>query len=65
MSGDINGDGIVNAKDANVMKQIIAGMLQIEKESAVFSVCDLNCDETISAKDANILVRIIAGAEIL
>ena len=64
VAGDVTCDGAVNAKDANILKQIIAGSLQIEEGSNIFKVCDLNGDNILSAKDANILVRIIAGAEI-
>lgn len=60
--GDITGDGDVNAKDANILKRIIAGAIDPEAGSATFYAADFNGDGEINAKDANILKRYIAGA---
>jgi len=62
VSGDVNGDADVNAKDANLIKRIIAGALEIEAGSDAFNAADINGDGEINAKDANLIKRIIAGA---
>ena len=61
VAGDVNGDGDVNAKDANIMKRIIAGEVNAIPGSDMFIVSDLNDDNDINAKDANILKRMISG----
>lgn len=59
--GDINDDGVVNAKDVNALMRVIACAELIEEESDVFKVADLTKDGTLNAKDANLLKRVIAG----
>ena len=58
--GDLSGDGEINAKDANLIKQIIAGESPADGEALVLA--DLNSDGEINAKDANLIKQIIAGA---
>ena len=60
--GDINGDGEVNAKDSNLLKQMIAGSYKVESGSAPAIAADVNGDGEISAKDSNLLKQIISGA---
>ena len=57
--GDLNGDSEINAKDANLIKQIIAGESPAAGEALAFA--DLNSDDEINAKDANLMKQIIAG----
>ena len=57
--GDLNGDGEINAKDANLIKQIIAGESPADGEALTFA--DLNSDGEINAKDANLMKQLIAG----
>jgi len=57
LKGDINGDGTINGKDSNLIKQYIAGVFQ----SIMVESCDLYQDGQIDAKDSNLLLRIIAG----
>ncbi len=57
--GDINGDGIVNGKDSNLMTRIVSGNMQptlVEKIAA-----DIKEDNTLNGVDANSLKRIVAG----
>ena len=58
--GDLNGDGGVDAKDSNMLLQIIAGAVSptdIQKTTG-----DINGDGEINAKDSNLIKRIISGA---
>ena len=57
--GDLNGDSEINAKDANLIKQIIAGESPVDGEALTFA--DLNSDGEINAKDANFMKQLIAG----
>ncbi len=61
--GDLDGDGAVNAKDANTLLRILAGAESAEEGSELFSAADLDKNGVLNAKDANLLKRIIAGAE--
>ena len=60
--GDLNADGIVNAKDSNLLKRVIAGSVSINAGSPEFLAIDLNSDGELNAKDSNILKRFIAGS---
>lgn len=57
--GDINGDGNINAIDANLMKRILAGNLTptAKQENAA----DLNGDGNINAIDASRLLMMLIG----
>ncbi|MBQ3527324.1 MAG: leucine-rich repeat protein [Clostridia bacterium] len=57
--GDLSGDGEINAKDANLIKQIIAGESPAAGEALAFA--DLNGDGVLNAKDANLMKQLIAG----
>lgn len=54
--GDLNGDGLVNIKDCNLMKRYIAGALELDER-----IADINGDGDINAIDSNILRRIVLG----
>lgn len=61
--GDLNGDGGVDAKDSNMLLQIIAGAVSptdIQKTTG-----DINGDGEINAKDSNLMKRIISGSLII
>ncbi|MBQ3527706.1 MAG: hypothetical protein IJA52_04070 [Clostridia bacterium] len=57
--GDINGDGEINGKDSNLIKQIICGV--IKSSDMQFFAADLSLDENINGNDANLLTRLLAG----
>jgi len=57
--GDINGDGEINGKDSNLLKQIISGV--ITPSDMQFFAADISCDENINGNDANLLTRLLAG----
>ena len=53
--GDANGDGRVNAVDANLVKRIITG------ELSPVGMTDINLDGRINAADSNCIKRMLAG----
>ena len=55
--GDINGDGIINSLDANVLSRYISGKGVISDTRTA----DLNGDGKVSALDSSTLKRVIAG----
>ena len=63
--GDINGDGEVSAKDSNILKQALAGLLEFEEGSYEHKAADIDGDGMITAKDSNLLKQIIAGLLII
>ena len=58
VAGDVNGDGITNAKDVTVLRRYLAGGYGAVIQEAV---SDCNGDGTINAKDVTILRRFLAG----
>ncbi|MBQ3527299.1 MAG: leucine-rich repeat protein [Clostridia bacterium] len=59
--GDISFDGEINAKDSNLLKQVLAGVITVRGETAMFFVTDINSDGEINAKDSNLLKQVLAG----
>jgi len=59
--GDVNQDGVVNAKDSNLLKRVISGQIEFEKGTDEFIAADVDFDASISAKDSNILTRVLSG----
>ncbi len=59
--GDINGDGIVNAVDYNLIQRAVVGIYGLEEGSEAFTAADVNGDGMISAVDANLISRVIVG----
>lgn len=59
ITGDLNGDGIVNTMDANIGKRIISGTVTPTADQ--IKAGDMNGDGTYNGVDANILVRIVSG----
>ena len=58
--GDLNFDGVLNGKDANLIKAIIVtGNKDLIEAELILS--DVNSDGTVNAKDANVLKKKIAG----
>ena len=58
--GDIDGDGKINAKDANLLKRIVSGTLtptDFQRKTG-----DINGDGTLNAIDANLITRLAAGS---
>ncbi|MBQ2729328.1 MAG: CotH kinase family protein [Clostridia bacterium] len=58
-AGDLDGDGFVNAKDANLLKRIVSGAFT--PSPAQKKAADVNGDGTVNSVDSNVLVRIAAG----
>ena len=56
--GDVNGDGIVDAKDVNMIRRHIAGGYNVTINTYA---ADVNADGNIDAKDVNLIRRYIAG----
>lgn len=56
--GDVNGDGIINAKDVTQLRRFLAGgwNAEINEDEA-----DLNEDGAVNAKDVTVLRRYLAG----
>ena len=59
--GDLDGDGIANAKDALMVLQAAAG--SVELTSAQTKAADFNGDGVISAKDALAILKAAAGVK--
>ena len=59
MIGDVNGDGVINGKDSNTLKQILSGSVSLTEEMEI--VCDMHKDGNVNGMDANILSRYISG----
>ena len=59
MLGDMNGDGKVNAIDANVMKRIMSGNITPTKAQALAG--DLTGDGVVNGMDSNMLARLLSG----
>lgn len=55
--GDADGDGKVTAKDVNIVKKMISGIVPSEGNKAA----DVNCDNKITVADVNMLKRIVSG----
>ena len=58
IAGDVNDDGVVNAKDITVLRRYLAGGYGVTIQEAY---SDVNGDTTINAKDITILRRFLAG----
>jgi hypothetical protein len=57
LSGDVNNDGVVDAKDVTALRRYLAGWdITIQANSA-----DLSGDGVVDAKDVTILRRLLAG----
>ncbi len=58
--GDVDGDGTVNAKDLNIIKRLVSGIVTPTPEQLAYG--DVNGDGKINGMDANILARYISGS---
>ncbi len=59
--GDANGDGAVNARDAALLQQYVAGWdVTMDEESA-----DANGDGAVNARDAALLQQYVAGWDVM
>ena len=56
--GDVNDDGVIDAKDVNLMRRYIAGGYNVTINEYA---ADVNADGEIDAKDVNLTRRYIAG----
>lgn len=59
IQGDIDGDGVVNAKDTNMVRRIVCGVVTADENQVAAG--DVNGDGKINGMDANILTRYAAG----
>ena len=59
LCGDVNGDGVIDAKDDLLIKQSIAGLLTLTP--AQIAAADVNGDGVIDAKDDLLILQYIAG----
>ncbi len=59
LSGDLNGDGMVNAMDINIAKRILSGSVTPTPEQNLAG--DINGDGSFNGVDSNRLVRIVSG----
>ena len=57
--GDVNGDGVVNGKDSNVIRKILGGSYSASELETL--AADVNRDGLINGVDANYIARYIAG----
>ena len=61
--GDVNDDGIVNAKDKAILNRYLAGWEGYDAMILNWDAADINKDRTVNAKDKAILNRYLAGWE--
>lgn len=54
-----------SAKDANTLKRVIAGELELSAGTEAFNLYDINGDGVLNAKDVNMIKRVIAGEIVL
>ncbi len=59
ISGDANGDGAVNARDARVILRYAAGLLEADGLDLIAG--DVNDDGKVNARDARMILRQVAG----
>lgn len=59
LPGDVNGDGVVSAKDIRDLKMYFAGLLQ--DDDIVFGNADLNGDGDITSKDVRELKQLLVS----
>lgn len=57
--GDLDGDGIVSAKDLNMVKKYISGVVQLSNNHVFLA--DVSGDGLVTANDLNRIIRYIAG----
>ncbi len=61
LTGDVNNDGRINARDARLLLRYIAGLAGDDELN--LAVADYNADGRINARDARALLRYIAGLD--
>ncbi len=59
MLGDVNGDGVVNVKDATAIQKHIAGLIELSDKALILA--DYNLDKAVNIKDATTIQKKIAG----
>ena len=55
--GDVNGDGLVNSMDINLIKRYIAG----KDVSIILMNADMNLDDVVDSMDSNVIKRLVIG----
>ena len=58
-NGDVDGDGSVNAKDTNIIRKLVGGIVTATELQTIAG--DVNGDGVLNGIDANILARYAAG----
>ena len=59
LTGDVNGDGRINARDARALLRYLAGMEEMSEEGK--TAADFNGDGRINARDARAILQYLAG----
>lgn len=59
ITGDVNGDGLVNAQDVNLVKRYVTGSASVTEY--ILKAADMNGDGKVNAFDSNIISRVVAG----
>ena len=57
--GDINGDGMINARDAKLAIQYFTGKVELTDEQIARG--DVNFDGNINARDAKLIIQFFTG----
>lgn len=60
--GDSNGDGVVDSKDAVMIKRYMAGYTD---QKINLAACDVNADGTVDSKDAVKILKKLAGYDVV
>ncbi len=60
MNGDVNGDGVVNMKDLQMLKKFIAATATVDE--IVYGNSDIDGDGTVGIKDIGALKSMLAGS---
>ncbi|MBQ4040792.1 MAG: dockerin type I repeat-containing protein, partial [Oscillospiraceae bacterium] len=58
-TGDLNGDGQINAMDVNIIRRFLSGMATPGQNQ--YEAADVNGDTKVNNTDANLLTRILSG----
>lgn len=61
VTGDIDGDGYLTAKDATVIQKHLVGLLDIPDDKR--AEADVDHDTELSVKDATLILKVIVGLE--
>ena len=63
LMGDINGDGVIDIKDAICIQKYLAGLIEIDDLFLVLS--DINCDGIVNIADCTMLLKYINDVDVV